>query len=79
MTPAHRQQVRDLITTELGPAEPITPSTHLREDLGADSLDLVELLLAVEQTFGLDLPDDIVDDWQTVDAMEQSLAPYLGG
>ena len=44
----------------------ITPDTSLTEDLGADSLDLVELIMAMEQEFDIEIPDEDVEDIKTV-------------
>ncbi len=44
----------------------ITPDTSLTEDLGADSLDLVELVMAMEQEFDIEIPDEDVEDIKTV-------------
>ncbi len=44
------------------------PSITLRSDLGADSLDLVELAMAIEEDFGIEIPDDLdlEQAWPTV-------------
>ena len=44
----------------------ITPDTSLLEDLGADSLDLVELIMAMEQEFDIEIPDEDVEQLKTV-------------
>ncbi len=44
----------------------ITPATSLRDDLGADSLDLVEIVMACEEEFGVQIPDSDFDRFQTV-------------
>ena len=44
----------------------ITAETRLVEDLGADSLDVVELLMAIEETFGVSVPDEDVPGLKTV-------------
>ena len=50
----------------------ITPEANLEEDLGADSLDLVEIIMAVEEEFVIDIPDEHAEKLQTV----QQLADY---
>lgn len=47
-------------------AERITPELRLSEDLGADSLDTVSLVLAMEDRFGIDMPDEDVEQLRTV-------------
>lgn len=60
-------QVRSLIAEHLGiDAETLTDDARFRNDLGADSLDAFELLLAFEETFGIEIPDDEADPMQRV-------------
>ena len=47
-------------------ARSVTDEARFRDDLGADSLDAFELLMAFEQTFGLEIPDDDADPMQRV-------------
>jgi acyl carrier protein len=49
------------------PAESIALSSSLIDDLGADSLGLVELVLAIEEAFELDIPDEDTERFVTVD------------
>ncbi len=53
------EKVKEIISKQLGvsPAE-IQPETSFVEDLGADSLDTVELVMAFEETFGIEIPDE---------------------
>ena len=44
----------------------ITPDTSITEDLGADSLDVVDLLMSIEDEFGLEVPDDQIENFRTV-------------
>ena len=44
----------------------VVPEAAFIDDLGADSLDLVELITAVEDTFGIEIPDEDADKMQTV-------------
>ncbi len=71
-----RQKIFDLISARLAelvecdPAE-ITTETRLEEDLEADSLDLVELVMALEEELGLEIPDEELEGIRTVgDAVE---------
>ena len=53
-------KVRDIIVQQLGVnPEQVTPEAKFIEDLGADSLDTVELVMAFEEEFGIDVPDEI--------------------
>ena len=60
-------QVRSLIAQHLGiEADRVSDEARFRDDLGADSLDAFELLLAFEETFGIEIPDDAADPMQRV-------------
>lgn len=45
----------------------IVPTSHFIKDLGADSLDTVELVMAIEETFELEIPDDMAEQIKTVE------------
>lgn len=47
----------------------IVPETELQEDLGADSLDVVDLLMSIEDEFEIEIPDEDIEDIQTVEAL----------
>ena len=52
-------KVKDIIINELGvEPEKVTPEASFVEDLGADSLDTVELVMAFEEEFGIEIPDE---------------------
>jgi acyl carrier protein len=61
------QKVKDIIINELGvEAEKVTREASFVEDLGADSLDTVELVMAFEEEFGMEIPDEQAEKLQTV-------------
>ncbi|MDP9348103.1 MAG: acyl carrier protein [Gemmatimonadota bacterium] len=61
------QKVKDIIINELGvDAEKVTTEASFVEDLGADSLDTVELVMAFEEEFGMEIPDEDAEKLQTV-------------
>jgi acyl carrier protein len=61
------QRVKDIIAEQLGnKPEQVTPEAKFIEDLGADSLDTVELVMALEEEFGVEIPDDSAEALQTV-------------
>ena len=61
------QKVKDIIINELGvDAEKVTPEASFVEDLGADSLDTVELVMAFEEEFGMEIPDEEAEQLQSV-------------
>ena len=64
---AIEERVRDLIVEQLGVnAEQVTPGASFVDDLGADSLDTVELVMAFEEEFGIDIPDEDAEKMLTV-------------
>lgn len=64
-------RVKEIIAKELEVGVPqLAPEAKFIEDLGADSLDIVELVMALEEEFGLDIPDEDAEKMKTVgDAM----------
>jgi acyl carrier protein len=71
MAAFNEDRVKEIIAKELEvDAKQLTPEAKFIEDLGADSLDIVELVMALEEEFGLDIPDEDADKLKTVgDAM----------
>ena len=65
-------KVKDIIVEELGvEREKLTSEASFMEDLGADSLDTVELVMAFEKEFDIDIPDEDAEKLRTVgDAMK---------
>ncbi len=45
----------------------ITPNSDIVDDLGADSLDIVDLVMSIEDEFGIEVPDEAVEEIKTVD------------
>ncbi|HEY5040905.1 MAG TPA: acyl carrier protein [Verrucomicrobiae bacterium] len=61
------QRVKDIIVEQLGvKPEQVTPAAKFIEDLGADSLDTVELVMALEEEFGVEVPDEQAEKLQSV-------------
>jgi acyl carrier protein len=60
-------RVKDLIADSLGvnPSE-VKPEASFIDDLGADSLDIVELVMAIEKEFGIEIPDEDAEKISTV-------------
>jgi len=66
------EKVKDIIVEELGvERDKLKPEASFMEDLGADSLDTVELVMAFEKEFDIDIPDEEAEKLRTVgDAMK---------
>ena len=61
------QKVKDIIVEQLGVnADQVTSDAKFIEDLGADSLDTVELVMALEEEFGQEIPDEEAEKLQSV-------------
>ena len=59
-------RVKKIIVDQLGvEEETVTPEASFVDDLGADSLDTVELVMAFEEEFGIEIPDDAAETIQT--------------
>lgn len=71
---AIEDKIRDIIVEQLGVnAGQVTPTASFVEDLGADSLDLVELVMAFEEKFGAEIPDEDAEKLTTVGAVIEYL------
>ena len=61
------QRVKEIIVNQLNVnEEQITPTASFLDDLGADSLDTVELIMAFEEEFGVEVPDEDAEKLQKV-------------
>ena len=67
MSDSIEAKVKEIIINELGvEADKVTAEASFVEDLGADSLDTVELVMAFEEEFGIDIPDEDAEQMRTV-------------
>jgi acyl carrier protein len=73
-------RVKEIIVEQLGvdPAEVITQASFVN-DLGADSLDTVELVMAFEEEFGLEIPDEEAEKIQSVGQAVDYIKGHQGG
>ena len=61
------EKVIDIIVEQLSvDKDKVVPSASFVDDLGADSLDLVELIMAMEEAFGIEIPDEVAEKITTV-------------
>ena len=75
MSDSNADRVKKIITEQLNVTdEQITPEANFIDDLGADSLDQVELVMALEEEFGNEIPEEEAEKLQTVG----SVIEYIG-
>lgn len=61
------EKVRDLVAEQLGISkESITKESNIIEDLGADSLDVIEMLMTLEDEYGITIPDEKINQVKTI-------------
>jgi len=73
-------KVKDIIVEELGvERDKLTDTASFMEDLGADSLDTVELVMAFEKEFDIDIPDEEAEKLRTVGDALKYLHEKMGG
>lgn len=71
-------EVKQLIVEQLGvDANEVTLASNLANDLGGDSLDSVELLMSVEEHFGVNIPDEEASKLQTVGQVIEFIKTHL--
>ena len=68
------EQVKEVIVEQLNVSpEEVKPESNFVEDLGADSLDVVEMIMALEERFGIEIPDSEAENIKTV----QDVVDYI--
>ena len=74
------ERVKEVLTEQLGVDESeITEEASFQEDLNADSLDLVEAVLALEEEWNIEIPEEEMDGVKTVGQAVELVAQKLGG
>ena len=64
------EKIKNIIADQLGVvADDITLETNLTKDLEADSLDAVEIIMAIEEEFGIEIPDDQAENFKLVGSL----------
>ena len=71
-------RIRGVVARQLGvePAE-VIPDASLQEDLGADSLELVELLMALEDEFDIEVPEEVAETIITIADVERYIIEHV--
>lgn len=62
------EKIRDIIVEQLGldDSDSLAMETSLKEDLDADSLDAVEVIMALEEAFDIEIPDEYAENFKTI-------------
>ena len=69
------ERIRSLVSEQLGvDAAETTPSAKILDDLGADSLDVVELVMALEEAFDIEIPDEDAELMNTIGDVQAYVA-----
>jgi len=73
------ERVKGIVVDQLGVAEEeVTPEASFVDDLGADSLDVVELVMALEEEFGVEIPDEDAEKIVTVGEAVKYIEQHAG-
>ena len=79
LTDTERAKVQDILMQQLGLGrDAIKPEAGIMADLGADSLDMVEIAMKAEEEFSFALPDDEAEKIVTVDDLYEEVGKLLG-
>ncbi|MFQ5416575.1 MAG: acyl carrier protein [Myxococcota bacterium] len=71
-------RIRSLVAEQLGiDLAEITPEASILDDLGADSLDVVELVMSLEDTFDIEVPDEEVEGMRTIGDIQQYVIAHV--
>lgn len=72
------EKVKAIVIDNLGvDSEKVVPSANFVSDLGADSLDQVELVMAFEEAFGIEIPDEAAEKIVTVEKAVEYIEKYI--
>ena len=78
LSDADTKALQDILVEQLGVQEnQLTPDARIEEDLGADSLDKVEIIMSVDERFNVSVPDEIAERVSTVGDLVEALAELL--
>jgi len=79
LTDAEVAKLQDILIEQLGvKRELLTPEARIQEDLGADSLELVQIAMAAEETFSILIPDNETEQIKTVQDLYEAIGSLLG-
>ncbi len=72
-------RIQSIVADQLGvePSE-VTKDASILDDLGADSLDVVELVMILEEAFDIEVPDDAVEEMRTIGDIQRFVESHVG-
>ncbi len=72
-------RIKSIVSDQLGvePAD-VTKDASILDDLGADSLDVVELVMTLEEAFNIEVPDDAVEEMRTIGDIQRFVESHVG-
>jgi acyl carrier protein len=80
MSESLEDRIRNLVSEQLGVDRgELVPSAKILDDLGADSLDVVELVMALEEAFDIEIPDEDAELMNTIGDIEGYVAKRVAG
>ena len=75
---ANIDKIKEMIASQLAiPVEQVTEEKEIVKDLGADSLDIVEMLMTLEEEYNITIPDEETVDIKTVGDIANVLGKYI--
>ena len=73
------EKVKKMVAEQLGISEDeVKPESHIVDDLGADSLDVIEMLMALEEEYGITIPDDKINQVKTISEIVDLIGSLKG-
>ncbi len=78
MTNDLSDRIQSIVADQLGvePAD-VTKDASILDDLGADSLDVVELVMTLEEAFNIEVPDDAVEEMRTIGDVQRFVESHV--
>ena len=72
------RQIREIVASQLGvDLDKVVPEANILDDLGADSLDVVELVMILEDEFDIEVPDEAAEAMRTIADFERYVAEQM--
>ncbi len=72
-------RIQSMVAEQLGvEAAEVTKDASIFDDLGADSLDVVELVMILEEAFDIEVPDDAVEEMRTIGDIQRFVESHIG-